>query len=357
MQHTSESLTDLTKNLPPSIPRYTEYRKRFIELSQKAQLKVLTSAPQIQTDFSHSETQHETTLVSLTGVHGMEGYIGSDIQCQILQNLPANKSINIVFVHAVNAYGMARYRRANANNVDLNRNSVNHLEAKAWPSDFQRFLFLMESQSASEYQRNLIKALLKFFFLGRKRTIESVANGQFNYPKSLFFGGPEWQPELLNMFTQLKSLFPQTKKWVVLDIHSGFGKYKQESPIIDGDPSQEEIDFFQKTLQMDLIVPKKNPKYYSGKGSLRFGLVEKLPGTVFHLTQEFGTWNFIRLIQCLTLENAMFHRQRELDPAVIQEMVNCFYPNDPEWRKSCVHWGQDRWQRIHKQLSSETSFK
>lgn len=353
MRHISE----LTKNLPASIPRYTEYRKRFLDVSRRQNLKILTADPEIKTDFSYSDTNHETTLVSLGGVHGAEGYLGSDIQCEIIQNLPTllqkqspDKGINIVFAHAVNAFGMAHYRRANANNVDLNRNSINHIEAKARTSKFDKFLFLMESQSSAEYRRRLPKALITALWIGRKQAIEAVANGQFHFPKSLFYGGMEWQPELIELFSTLKKLFPLTKKWVILDIHSGLGEFKQESLIIDGDPSTQEVDFFQKTLQAELIVPKTNPKYYTTQGSLRFGLVEKMPGEVFHLTQEFGTYSFLTLIEKLSIENAMFHQRKELDPIAVQGMIKCFYPDQSDWKQSCINRGIDRWRRLYENL-------
>jgi len=71
------------------------------------------------------------------------GYAGSSIQLAIIQYLydqrlyhksgGERKLPTIVFVHALNPYGMKMWRRVNENNVDLNRNFI-------VPSNHQLFI-------------------------------------------------------------------------------------------------------------------------------------------------------------------------------------------------------------------------
>src|ERR1051326_2712065 len=62
-------------------------------------------------------------LVHSSGLHGVEGFAGSAIQLQLLDNVPVPPADTaIVVVHILNPYGMAWLRRVNENNVDLNRN-------------------------------------------------------------------------------------------------------------------------------------------------------------------------------------------------------------------------------------------
>lgn len=61
----------------------------------------------------------------LSGVHGVEGFISSAMQCELLSRLPPDghpAGVGVVVVHAVNPWGMAHGRRQNESNVDLNRN-------------------------------------------------------------------------------------------------------------------------------------------------------------------------------------------------------------------------------------------
>ena len=65
-------------------------------------------------------------VVHTSGVHGAEGYTGSPIQIAWLKECPLKKEERptMIFVHAVNPYGMAHYRRFDQDNVDLNRNAL-----------------------------------------------------------------------------------------------------------------------------------------------------------------------------------------------------------------------------------------
>src|SRR5438105_731856 len=62
-------------------------------------------------------------LLHSSGLHGVEGFAGSAIQLQLLNELPnAPADTALIVVHILNPYGMAWLRRTNENNVDLNRN-------------------------------------------------------------------------------------------------------------------------------------------------------------------------------------------------------------------------------------------
>src|ERR1051326_4191728 len=66
----------------------------------------------------------DRAFIHSCGVHGVEAFAGSAIQCAWLSaNRPSPAAGDaVVFVHAVNPFGMAWLRRVNAHNVDLNRN-------------------------------------------------------------------------------------------------------------------------------------------------------------------------------------------------------------------------------------------
>jgi len=64
-------------------------------------------------------------LAALSGVHGVEGYVGSALQCDLIDRLDERTlpdDVGIVVVHVVNPWGTAHDRRQNESNVDLNRN-------------------------------------------------------------------------------------------------------------------------------------------------------------------------------------------------------------------------------------------
>lgn len=86
-----------------------------------------------------SDASEPVNIIHSSGTHGVEGYLGSAVQIrflhemimqnekQIESNLQTSSSSHgkvrkILLIHAVNPFGMRNHRRANENNVDLNRN-------------------------------------------------------------------------------------------------------------------------------------------------------------------------------------------------------------------------------------------
>ena len=70
----------------------------------------------------------DEVLVLCSGTHGVEGFCGSAIQTGLLQGGLSSRleRQRAVLIHALNPYGFANLRRANEDNVDLNRNFVDH---------------------------------------------------------------------------------------------------------------------------------------------------------------------------------------------------------------------------------------
>ena len=72
-------------------------------------------------------TEQKNLVILTTGVHGMEGYIGSAMLDVFFGEVYPDlnrEDTGIVVVANVNPYGMKHYRRYNENNVDLNRNFI-----------------------------------------------------------------------------------------------------------------------------------------------------------------------------------------------------------------------------------------
>lgn len=127
---------------------YSEAREKFRQFATKAgaqheSLTVLSreeegeSGARINFDYtidiailksSAKSAAGRKLLVISSGTHGVEGYAGSAIQCQLLDGIAAKGRVTIeqdvILIHAINPYGMRHYRRFNETNVDLNRNAL-----------------------------------------------------------------------------------------------------------------------------------------------------------------------------------------------------------------------------------------
>ena len=71
--------------------------------------------------------ESKNLIILTTGVHGMEGYIGSvmlDVFFEEIYPTLNSDTTGVLVVANVNPYGMKYKRRYNENNVDLNRNFI-----------------------------------------------------------------------------------------------------------------------------------------------------------------------------------------------------------------------------------------
>ena len=120
---------------------YNEYDEVRAHLLDKVEeLKTLGHNPTLQshgineedglyidTIYVPSKGEQTNLIVITTGVHGIEGYIGSvmlDVFWDEVYTELKQDNTGVLVVANVNPYGMKYHRRYNENNVDLNRNFI-----------------------------------------------------------------------------------------------------------------------------------------------------------------------------------------------------------------------------------------
>ena len=117
---------------------YQEARYKFLDASTAIGAKIESfknpnSGPEGEPLFTDvaliGPKDAKDILVLGSGTHGVEGFAGSGIQTGLLRQgiaLNMKPNMSIVMIHAINPYGFAHLRRFNEDNVDLNRNFVDH---------------------------------------------------------------------------------------------------------------------------------------------------------------------------------------------------------------------------------------
>lgn len=175
--------------------------------------------------------------VIVSGTHGVEGYAGSAIQLLLLGRLreaPAPVA-TLVFVHALNPYGMAHFRRVNENNVDLARNALHPGEferlrsADRLHSTYMKFDSLFNPKEVPGWLYVNVGFWFKFLYmvlahgmLNLKRTLVAAT---YTETKGLVYGGRELQPShrLLQEFMArtFHDVHASNVTWV--DVHTGLG--------------------------------------------------------------------------------------------------------------------------------------
>ena len=167
-------------------------------------------------------------LIVVSGTHGAEGFCGSGIQVGWLaaaRPLPADTAI--LFVHAINPYGFSHVRRVTEDNVDLNRNFVDHGNAKrANPGyDALREAICPRDWNAESEKINLATLHAYAAQHGMDALENAIASGQYVDPQGVFYGGtqPTWSNRTLRA---ILAPFAATARQVAfVDLHTGIGPY------------------------------------------------------------------------------------------------------------------------------------
>jgi hypothetical protein len=283
------------------------------------------------TDIFYTEPQGQKTFVHQSGIHGVEGYLGSLIQRSLFQKtLDQIKSLpfQLVIIHAVNPYGMAWYRRTNSNNVDLNRNSH---DGTIHNPEFKNFLPILNSPTKLSAILEIARLLPKIASLGPTGMVTAVATGQLTNKESVFYGGLEYQPELQNLFATLLKIIPNENEVAAIDVHTGLGKLGDESLLLDGPDVNRESEFFTRVFEKK-CGPVSGVSY-DAQGCVAFSY--KKHWLTNFVTQEFGTKPFYNVLWNL------LHGNKE-------QLQETFYPDNQWWRDTCVDAGVLRFQQILK---------
>jgi len=326
-------------------------------------------------------------VIHTSGVHGVEGYAGSAIQIAMLTHIgtpqpqaqtqaTTKHPPTIIFVHAVNPYGMAHNRRFNEHNVDLNRNALHPPEWKemlgrdkniANYDDFDRS-FLNPPHAPHWFMDAYVKvwmkslyAILRYGFVNMKR---AMVAGQYHNPRGIFYGGNQLEPSHRLLWDFLEGFgiddYGGSVTWV--DVHTGLGPSGVDTLLLDpkSDYEKEEKWFPDAPMQgFDSSSSSSNSNSDVSEGyELTRGLVnqfyEKLSTTESEhtssslpnntlppliLTQEFGTVPGVLVARAMILENMAFHYAPQDQPRWAEYTRDAFYVRTEDWRRSVLTRG------------------
>ena len=172
----------------------------------------------------------ERLLICTSGTHGAEGFCGSGIQVSWLaaggaRQLPAKTAV--LLIHATNPHGFSHVRRVNEDNVDLNRNFVDH--AKPYPANpgYQALRsFICPKDWDAESLARSRKAFADYEAEhGHAALTDAIAAGQYGDPQGVFYGGtqPVWSNR--NLRAILAPFNATVKLAAFVDLHTGLGPY------------------------------------------------------------------------------------------------------------------------------------
>ncbi|MFN3714558.1 MAG: DUF2817 domain-containing protein [Alcanivoracaceae bacterium] len=283
----------------------------------------------------------ERVLVLISGTHGAEGYAGSAIQSDFLQQAterqwqpPANTAV--LLIHALNPWGMAWGRRCDHEGIDLNRNFIDFNQpppANAGYLALRDVLMLEDAAARAD-------ALHQFADRHGQTALEvAVSGGQFSDPTGPFFGGFGKSHARLLIEQLINEFTLGERQLAVLDLHTGLGPYGYGEIICDHAPDSDGTRVARNWYGDAVTLPLAGTSSSVPKlGLMDFGWHAIMNRHSCFVTLEFGTFGTEPLFDTILADHRL-HAAGPVDWAsdtcqhIKQRMLRHFCPPDSQWHE------------------------
>jgi pimeloyl-ACP methyl ester carboxylesterase len=292
----------------------------------------------------------DSVLVVISGTHGVEGFAGSALQTGLLRGGIATRlkpGAALLMIHALNPYGFAHLRRFNEDNVDLNRNFVDHslpcrenpgyeeLREALAPVSLSPLTSLRSFLTLAQYRLRHGKTALK----------EAVTLGQYTHREGLFYGGrtETWSNGTLRSIAA--SYLSRAARVAAIEVHTGLGAFGEAEIILNerrDSPACRRARDWWGTLVKATVGGDSVSRDIAG--SVKRALPSMLPDAeVTAVSLEFGTYPAWKVLRALRAENWLHHhgdRDRPDAGTIRDGLRKAFDPDSAEWRDRV--WSQGR---------------
>ena len=306
-----------------------------------------------------STAENTNLIVLTTGVHGMEGYIGSvmlDVFFEEIYPTVDTSKTGILIVANVNPYGMKYMRRYNENNVDLNRNFIENWDNFDYTSnkDYPKVENFLQPTgkmgNAFWHEAGFYLSLAKeAIFTGADTISDALLTGQYEYPEGVYYGGNGDEKST----AYLKGVFSdcldgEYENIIHIDIHSGYGpRYNMVIFNSVQDPTTEADA--KNMFGYDYIIATDSEAFYETFGDTtdyfyRLANSKNSDKELYSTCFEFGTIGDGFFDSILSLKYTVDENRQHWYPtsnSITERMVKenyyeLFYPTETEWREKTI---------------------
>ena len=347
---------DVRENLKQ---RVTELRKSgvTVEVSEYA----IDESDELYIDniYLPATKEKENLVIITTGVHGIEGYIGSvmlDVFFEEIYTTIDTEKTGVLVVANVNPYGMKYHRRYNENNVDLNRNFIIDWENfdLASNKDYPEVKEFLQPEgkigNALWHEVGFYLSLAKEALTkGADKVSDALLTGQYEYANGVYYGGTGDEKST----TYLKGVFDdclegEYKNLVHIDIHSGYGPRYNMVIFNSVYETMTEAET-KKAFNYDYVISHDSESFYATTGDTtdffyRLAESKNTEKEIFSTCFEFGTIGDSFIDSILSLKYTVDENRQHWYPTenkTTKEVVSenyweLFYPTETEWREKTV---------------------
>ncbi|MBL8794424.1 MAG: DUF2817 domain-containing protein [Planctomycetia bacterium] len=293
----------------------------------------------------------ERLLLISSGLHGVEGFVGSAVQLALLERWASERRplpVCCVLLHGLNPFGFAWRRRFDGENIDPNRNFMLPTEPFAGSPEKYPQLdgWLNPQRPPARWESFTLQALTAIARYGKPALRQAVAAGQYDFPKGLFFGGQA--PCQSNRFLaeQTERLLGDCREVVHLDFHTGLGAWGACQLLLDYVPTDDQRLRLTKWFGSGSFqAGDAHDAAYRARGSLgRWCVARHAARDYLYVCVEFGTYGPIRVLGGLRAENQVHHWCQPSDAACAfwkARLTELFCPRSPAWRQRVIQHSLD----------------
>jgi hypothetical protein len=282
-------------------------------------------------------------LVLISSTHGVEGHCGSGAQISWLTTggparLP--KDTGALLVHAINPYGFAWTRRVNEDNVDLNRNFVDH--DKAYPRN-DGYLAIAEAVLPREWnEASKVETQRVFDAYAQKHGAYglqgAISSGQYTHPDGIFYGGAKqtWSNRTIRAIARQE--LGHARKVGIIDFHTGLGPFGHGELICAVPPTSKSFARARAWFGDEMTSPEGGTSTSAVVvGVMTDAFSQELPDAeVTPIAIEYGTYSVPEVLAAVRADNWLHHRG-DLKSALAKElkadMKERFFPAGDKWRE------------------------
>jgi hypothetical protein len=218
---------------------YAEARGKFRDAAQRAGARLTeypnpTKGPNgeaLATDVAWLGPQDASRiLMTVSATHGAEGFCGSGIQVGsfaggVAGELP--KDTALLAIHAINPYGFAWIRRVTEENVDLNRNFVDHTKPLPRNEGYEELHDAIAPLEWNAASQAASRARFDDYVAreGAAAFQRALSGGQYRHEDGIFYGGaaPTWaRRTLLRILAEHAGA---ARHLAMIDYHTGLGPW------------------------------------------------------------------------------------------------------------------------------------
>jgi hypothetical protein len=339
----------------------SEIKKR-ISRTQISRLQVSSSVDgDLTIDLCYIPALEKSKLIIIScGVHGVEGFAGSAVQRMFMNEILPKMDLEntgIFLIHGMNPYGFKYVRRVTENNVDLNRNC--DVDRALFASKNEGYASLVEFLNPEKQvdmdsmgnQFFFVRAVIKILQESMKRLRQSVLQGQYEFEKGIFFGGKDFEPQVVLIKSRLADTIGDYDAVFGIDLHTGWGAKNKLHLFPNPVENQKVRSAMEKIFEGYQIDWGDTEDFYTVTGDFSDFIGKIIPGKFYiPMTFEYGTMDShttmgsVKSLHNMIIENQGFHygyKTEDDEIEVKKRFRDHYFPSSDEWRSEVIRQARE----------------